>query len=905
LPGRLGPGSTIDGYEIEEHIATGGMAMVYRARDVRLGRIAALKVLFPERAADAQFRARFLRESQMAAGVDHPHVLPVYGAGEADGVLYIATRFVPGGDLGDVVDRSGGLLAPERAAAIITQVAGALDAAHGAGLVHRDVKPGNVLIDTVAGQEHAYLSDFGLTRDTSVSSGLTAAGVFLGTPDYCAPEQILDRPLDGRADQYALGGVAYYLLTGTRPFPRSQLFATLASHLNDPVPAASSLRPGLPSAADAVLARALAKDPQDRFGSCAELATALTRALAAPGTDPERQQPRRRHRTVLITAAVAAVGVAAVGTTLTLPRSTGTPPGSAATRPAGSRSTGSATPARTAAPTGAASAGYDAALTSVVNPSSRRGGTLTLADPGSPDSLDPVNMHSRWEWDFSRLYATPLVTYKSAPGDAGAALVPGIATSLGQVSDGGLTWTYHIKHGLRLSDGEPVTAADVKYAVERSYDTTVFQSGPRYFQYLLADPGYPGPYRAPNTDLTSVTTPDPDTIQFHLTAPFADFDHVAALPQTAPVPRARDTGARYQLDPVSSGPYEFQGYQLGSQASLVPNPYFTPQEDTEARQLLRTITITFGVSDVDAALLDGQIDLDASGAGVEAATQAQILASATLRSDADDPIAGNLQFAYLSTQLPPLGNPACRQAIEYAASKSALQAAYGGPADESIATTLLLPGTSGYTPFDLYHAGSRPDGDLADARRALASCGRPQGFTVTAAFQSGSVQETAAAHALQAALARVGITLQLHGYPQAGYFNDILGSPGYVLQHGLAVDFAGWGSDWLDGYAQLDQLIDGDARFSTGNSNVSELNDPVVNSLLTQANDSSLSAAARSARYGQADLQAMKDAAILPMVDARVLLYRNPRLTNVYVESAYGMYNYAVLGLSDSAAHLH
>ncbi|HEY6792449.1 MAG TPA: serine/threonine-protein kinase, partial [Trebonia sp.] len=282
--GRLGPGSRIAGYVIEEQVGAGGMAVVFRARDEVLGRVTALKVLSPTLIADQEFRTRFLRESRAIAAVDEPHIVPVYAAGEADGVLYIATRFVAGGDLSSLLRRNGGPLEPGRAADLIVQVAAALDAAHQIGLVHRDVKPGNVLIETRPGRpEHAYLSDFGLTKAASGTTGLTVTGMFLGTPDFCAPEQITGRPVDGRADQYALACVAFSLLTGAVPYHREQTIATLFAHLNDPIPALASRNSGLPAAADPVMARALAKEPVNRFASCGEFASALHTAVVAGG----------------------------------------------------------------------------------------------------------------------------------------------------------------------------------------------------------------------------------------------------------------------------------------------------------------------------------------------------------------------------------------------------------------------------------------------------------------------------------------------------------------------------------------------------------------------------------------------------------------------------------------------
>jgi serine/threonine-protein kinase len=209
----------------------------------------------------------------------------VYGAGDADGVLYIATKFVSGGDLADVLQRAGGALESSRVAMFIEQVAAALDAAHAAGLVHRDVKPGNVLVDVVQGRgEHAYLSDFGLSKPAMAATGLTATGTFLGTPDYAPPEQIRGQPVDGRGDQYSLACMAFALLTGNLPFHRQETMATLFAHLNDPVPPLSRYRGGLRPGTDAVLARGLAKEARDRYAACGEFAAALRGALSGGGS---------------------------------------------------------------------------------------------------------------------------------------------------------------------------------------------------------------------------------------------------------------------------------------------------------------------------------------------------------------------------------------------------------------------------------------------------------------------------------------------------------------------------------------------------------------------------------------------------------------------------------------------
>jgi Protein kinase domain len=280
--GILPPGSNVAGYVIEEQIGTGGMAVVYRARDQVLGRLVAVKVLSPALAADEEFRTRFLRESRAIAAVDEPHIVPVYRAGEEDGILYIATKYVADGDLSRLQAAAGGPLPPARVASLISQVASALDAAHAAEIVHRDVKPTNILVERTPGRpDHAYLSDFGLSKSTAAAvTGLTA-GRFMGTPDYCAPEQVTGGAIDGRADEYALACVAFSLLAGVVPFGSGDSMARLYAHVNTPVPVLTSVRAELPFAVNAVLSKGMAKNPADRYESCGAFAADLGGALGA------------------------------------------------------------------------------------------------------------------------------------------------------------------------------------------------------------------------------------------------------------------------------------------------------------------------------------------------------------------------------------------------------------------------------------------------------------------------------------------------------------------------------------------------------------------------------------------------------------------------------------------------
>jgi tRNA A-37 threonylcarbamoyl transferase component Bud32 len=288
-PGRLGPGATLAGYRIEEEIGRGGMAVVYRAHDDHLDRRMALKVLAPDLARDEVFRARFIQESRIAAATEHPNIIPVFGAGEADGVLYIAMRYVSDGDVRSLIDRVGPLPAA-RACALIAQAASALDAAHARGLVHRDVKPTNMLLEISprsSRPDHLYLSDFGLAKPSAAASGLTATGQFFGTVDYVAPEQIEGEPLDGRTDQYALACAAFEMISGFPPFQRENGMAVISAQLSEPPPSLSARVPGLPAAADRVIAKALAKSPADRYDRCLDFAEALLAACLPEATGTE------------------------------------------------------------------------------------------------------------------------------------------------------------------------------------------------------------------------------------------------------------------------------------------------------------------------------------------------------------------------------------------------------------------------------------------------------------------------------------------------------------------------------------------------------------------------------------------------------------------------------------------
>ena len=305
---NIGVGDEFLGYRIDELIGQGGMGVVYRAYDLRLKRIVALKLVTPVLALDERFRERFARETELAMSLEHPNVVPIHDAGDVNGRLYLAMRLVAGTDLRRLL-RAEGALEPSRALAICRQLASALDTAHEKGLVHRDVKPSNVLLDE---SEHAYLADFGLTRRTDEQGAQAGDGRSIGTPAYLAPEQIEGKPVDGRADVYALGCVLFECLTGAPPYSSGSPLGVAWAHLEEEPPSASSLRSDLPEEIDDVVRKALAKEPDDRYPTCAAFVAEAEEAFGL-GRPPAFS---RRRLVLGLAALVLVLGAAAVAAVL-------------------------------------------------------------------------------------------------------------------------------------------------------------------------------------------------------------------------------------------------------------------------------------------------------------------------------------------------------------------------------------------------------------------------------------------------------------------------------------------------------------------------------------------------------------------------------------------------------------
>jgi len=544
--------------------------------------------------------------------------------------------------------------------------------------------------------------------------------------------------------------------------------------------------------------------------------------------------------------------------------------------------------------------GYNAASTGVVNPSDAKGGTLKFANSGDWDTLDPGETYYAYSWNFARLYGRGLLMFKSAPGKDGNTLVPDLAEDLGQASDDGKTWTYKLRKGVKFEDGTEVTSKDVKYAVLRSVDKETFPNGPAYWEAILDLPeGYKGPYKSKdvNTD-SAIETPDDSTIVFHTKKPFAAFDYLAEMPQTMPVPEAKDTGAKYRNSIVSTGPYKFADLKVGKSFSLVRNDQWDPATDPNRKALPDRIDVTINVNadDLDNRVVSGDLDVDIVGSGVQPAALSRVLQDPNLKEQADNPFGARLWYFSIAPTVPPLDNIECRKAVIYAMDQTAYQAAYGGAvAGGDLATTLLPPIIPGHTAYDLYPNGQDHKGDLEAAKKSLQACGQPNGFATNYAYRAERPREKALGEAIQQALGRVGIKVTLKPYPQGDYFSSYAGNPPYVVKNKLGLSANGWQADWPDGFGFLSQIVDSRVIRETGGSSNISVRLPEVDQMLDEALQE-LDTDKRNQMWGEIDKRVMEEAVIYPGLYSKSLLLRSKNATNIFVTDAFGMYDYVGMG---------
>ncbi|GGN75629.1 peptide ABC transporter substrate-binding protein [Streptomyces albiflavescens] len=543
-------------------------------------------------------------------------------------------------------------------------------------------------------------------------------------------------------------------------------------------------------------------------------------------------------------------------------------------------------------------AGANAATKDVVNASTKKGGTVTYELSDVPDSFDPGNTYYAYMYNLSRLYARPLMTFQPGAGEKGNTLVPDLAASKGVPSDGGKTWTYKLRSGLKYQDGSPITSKDVKYAVERSnFARDVLSLGPNYFQQFMAGGDkYKGPYKDKSAKgLSSIETPDDTTIVFKLKTAFQEFDYLVAAPQTAPVPQAKDTGVDYVKNIVSSGSYKFQSYSEGKQAVLVRNENWDAKTDPLRKQYPDKIVVNLKVNaeTIDKDVLAGDA-IDLGGTGVQAATQAQLLASADKKAGTDNTYGGRLVYMAINTKVKPFDKVECRKAVQYAIDKVSVQTAEGGPIRGDVASTVLPPDIPGYEKSDVY-ASAGNKGDAAKAKEQLKACGKSS-ISTNISARSDRPQEIDAATAIINSLKKVGINASLKQYPSGKYFTDYAGVPKFTEKQNIGLIMMQWGADWPSGYGFLQQILNGSAIGESGNTNLSQYDNKDVNALLEKAIGTE-DMTARNSLYTEIDKKTMDDAVLVPLTYFKVLLARPQNATNLVSTAAFsGQYDYLNIG---------
>jgi peptide/nickel transport system substrate-binding protein len=542
--------------------------------------------------------------------------------------------------------------------------------------------------------------------------------------------------------------------------------------------------------------------------------------------------------------------------------------------------------------------GPDAGLTGVRSPSDERGGTLRVVT-GEVDSLDPQRSYLHGVWNLMRLYTRTLVTYSAEPGETDE-LRPDLATDLGTTPDGGRTWTFTLREGVRFENGRPITSRDVKYGIERSFASEVVVGGPTHVVELLDDPGnpYPGPYQDESADklgLASVATPDDRTITFTLRTPSPDFPHVLALPSSSPVPAEADTGAGYGADPVSSGPYAVTAVDAVTGIVLDRNPEWDPATDEARTALPDRVVVRTGLTGVerDQALLAGSADVDISGTGIQAQTTARLAEGAggevPLADRVDETTSGVVRLLGLPTHVAPMDNAACRVAVASAVDRSGVQEALGGAGNAVRASQLWPRGLDG-GPED-----PDPEPDLAAARASLEACGHPDGFaTVLAVPDTGSSIRVAEEVAGQ--LAEVGIEVEVRPLAAPGFYANDVGNPANVAANGFGLVLATWAADFPTPGSFLVPLVDGRSVSDVGNTNHARLADPAIDALIDAARAAPDAEAARAA-WRDVATAARDTAAYVPLAESRVQLLAGQRLRNGVVMTAYTGYDLATAGV--------
>jgi peptide/nickel transport system substrate-binding protein len=588
-------------------------------------------------------------------------------------------------------------------------------------------------------------------------------------------------------------------------------------------------------------------------------------------------------------------------------------PGGRTTLVAATSHSGADRGSRTAVDGNPKGTGAPFARTSPLSPSTVKGGTLKVGSAGDVDYLDPARTYYAFSWDIHQLFNRTLLTFPDGTGSP--ALVPtgDIATGPATPTNHGKTWSYTLKSGVKFQDGTSVTSESIKYAIERTFATSVINGGPTYFATFLCPGGekragdcstYKGPYRGKSSvyGLSTIQTPDPTHIVFNLNQPFAEWNFVMTLFGTSPVEvsvdqKPRTGGANYNNHVQATGPYEISSYVANRHIDLVRNPNYNPATDGTRSALPNKIDITtsFDAPTLDNSIIAGRTDLDIVGEGVQPATEQKILSTPSLAKRTLDPITGFTRYLSILQETKPFNNLHCREAVEYAMSRDEQKLARGGDYGAAIATTLGPPTLAGWKNFNEYPGTATGKSRVKAAKHQLKLCGKPKGFTTTIVVTN---QGTAPQQAqfLQNDLKRIGIVADIKTFDPATYYSSVVGVPRNIKKDGYGLAFAGWGPDWPAPYGFFEDIIDPRAILAQGNSNYGACADPRITALIKKATRQA-TAAASYPYWRQVDMLVNKDACVAPYSYDKAVDVFSKRLTNAYIEPQYGIVDLRAVGI--------
>lgn len=522
------------------------------------------------------------------------------------------------------------------------------------------------------------------------------------------------------------------------------------------------------------------------------------------------------------------------------------------------------------------------------------GGTLYIPMTADFEHLDPARNYIFTQLDMGRILYRTLTTYKAKPGTAGQQVVGDLATDTGKPSDGAKTWTFTLKDGLKYEDGSAITSKDVKYGIERAFDPDL-PEGPQYIQADLANvpKGYQGPKKS-GTELpaSSIDTPNDKTIVFHLSKAVGDFSYLASEPTFAPVPRAKDTGVKYDDHVFSSGPYKIQTYNRGKNMTLVRNTYWSRKTDTVRGAYPDKMVLTFGL---DASVLDQKFITDSGNdqsaimfdSNVQPANVAKVLANAQIKKRSDSGLSGITTYFAINTRK--ITDLRVRQALNYAINRQTIRAAFGGETGGQYASTLSAPNVPGHQDLsDLYKSGDT--GDPAKAKQLLAQAGKSN-LSLTLGVPD-SAQQVQVAVALQAAYKLAGIKVSIQQIPKAKYY-DVIGNPKTEPD----IMRSTWGADWPSMSTVIPPVFDGRQIRPQGNVNVSLTNNPAFDAEMDRIGAmTDVNAAAKA--WGALERKILQTAPIVPAIYSAGILLHGSKVKGTFFHQYYGLYDLAAVSVT-------